>query len=36
MFEGIVVEVAWNVGSLLRFLGAPLDKFSAFGGPGRK
>jgi hypothetical protein len=27
IFEVIVVEVVWNEGSLLRFSGAPLDKF---------
>jgi hypothetical protein len=32
IFEVVVVEVAWNVGSLLRFWGAPLDRFSTFGG----
>ena len=29
-----MVEVAWNEGSLLRFWGAPLDKFSTFWGFG--
>ncbi|MGB6156940.1 MAG: hypothetical protein WBH45_01550, partial [Acidobacteriaceae bacterium] len=35
-FEGIVVEVVISQRSLLRFLGAPLDKFSTFGGWGCK
>jgi hypothetical protein len=34
IFEGIVVEVVWNEGSLLRFGGAPLDNFSTFRGLG--